>query len=291
MNGAVKTKVRETLLFQLFAFRLSDRAALRFAQLLGESFLLMTLSLWLPYVMHFEQSAVYSLFVVSFILMERVDFLLAENKHNIWTRKWSGWKSNTLSIGSILAIFSGIFLSSFLFGHALIWLNALQGFKESFAFFLQGMELEPSVDLASRFQGFLPILAHNFKVLVTLSVVTICYRGYGLILVLGWNGCVWGGVFGLLFYHSFAGKGTFGVWVVFQAFIAVLPHLFLEASAYVAGALAALFFSKAVTKYEPGDSRLAQVYRVSLFLLFIAIILLFLGGAAEVSIPPKILPF
>lgn len=291
MSHTSKTVVHETLLYQLLSFDLVNHQSYRYTKLFIESFFVMTLACWLPYIFHFEQSAVYSLFVVSFALLERAHFLLEENKQNIWSRQLGGWKSNALSANSILAIFVGIFLAALCFATLLLVLYSPQELKSTFAFFLRDFQLDASNGIATRFTGFIPIFTHNLLVMVTLSVVVLCYRAYGLILVLAWNACVWGGVFALFFWLGFTGVKVSGVVVVLQSFVAVFPHLLLEAAAYIMGALAALFLSKGVTKYEFGDERFLSVIKVSGLLFVVALITLAIAGLVEVTLPPRLMPF
>ena len=65
-------------------------------------------------------------------------------------------------------------------------------------------------------------------------------------------------------------------------FAAILPHLILEALAYVIAGLAGVFISIAILKYAIGSSELHRVSVACLTLLSVALAVLLLATATEI---------
>ncbi len=68
--------------------------------------------------------------------------------------------------------------------------------------------------------------------------------------------------------------------------VALLPHLVLEAAAYVLLALAAIFSSQAMASYDWRDARLRSVLRASLALTVLAVATLVTAVVAEAWLVP-----
>ena len=70
-----------------------------------------------------------------------------------------------------------------------------------------------------------------------------------------------------------------------------MPHLVVEAAAYVVGALSAIFLSRGVTLYGVTDPRLRRVLVAVLVLAVFSVVLLLLAGLREINYAPRILRF
>ena len=70
-----------------------------------------------------------------------------------------------------------------------------------------------------------------------------------------------------------------------------MPHLVVEAAAYVVGALSAIFLSRGVTLYGVTDPRLRRVLVAVLVLAVFSVVLLLLAGLRETNYAPRILRF
>ena len=70
----------------------------------------------------------------------------------------------------------------------------------------------------------------------------------------------------------------------------VTPHLLVETLAYIVGSMAALFLSKAVTKYEVSDERFKSSTFSAGQLLLTALLLLSLAAVLESFLPRWLIP-
>jgi len=126
-------------------------------------------------------------------------------------------------------------------------------------------------------------------VLASFMVLALVYRSFGALLALTWNACVWGVVLTLLVARGISLTDGSTIVFVLVALLALLPHLVLEATAYVLGALAGIFLSKGLAKYEIETVEFKMVARASGSLVLIAAILLTLAGLVEHWFPDQLL--
>ena len=103
----------------------------------------------------------------------------------------------------------------------------------------------------------------------TIAALCLLYRSYGALLTLGWNASVWVIVLAGLTRRMFGEDPLENLGIGVWAFAAIAPHLILEGAAYVLIALAAIFYSKGITKYlipvsQKGPSSTASVMAMEL---------------------------
>ena len=283
----------QSMLLELFYFKLSTRLSLRLLQLWFEACMMTLCSLFFPYILGFSQGSVIALFLLSFSLLERMQFLIDEHRDNVWQRGMQeglqNWKAHTLLATSAFAMFLGILVPLILF---VVWLSKFGGagkVKAFFHFFLSTISFQRELPLAERFGSFLGILGNNYLVLLSTIIITMLYRVFGLILILSWNAFVWAVVFVLLFQDALATTKMAASIFLLQAVPAVIPHLFIETFAYTVGAMAALFLSKAMSKYPISDERFRGSIKAVLRLVFAAVFLVLLGAVVESVLPAALL--
>ncbi len=143
--------------------------------------------------------------------------------------------------------------------------------------------------LTRRFGSFAPLLAYNAGVLVTLSIVSAVYRSLGALLVLSWNAARWATALSMLIRRAAAATTISKVLFVGVAWAAILPHLLLEAAAYVTGSISAIFFSRALLLYRWDDPQVPSVRRAVGRLYLAAFVLLILGALSESTFPRLVL--
>ncbi|MBM4396830.1 MAG: stage II sporulation protein M [Deltaproteobacteria bacterium] len=108
--------------------------------------------------------------------------------------------------------------------------------------------------------GNLPrILGHNLAVAGVAFLFSLVYRHAGMLLMLAWNASVWGVVFPFTARTAPDVSAAGSVVYFAKAFVAIFPHLLLEAVSYVLVALAGVFLSKAIRKHKPGTPAFRQV--------------------------------
>lgn len=274
-----------TLLSGFFPAELAIGYARRTAQLGGEALLVTLVSCWLPITLGLDEAGFVSLFLVAASLADRFSLLLAENRRAIWELRTGSRVANLRTAGSLLAIFCGIFV-----GYALV--AAYMGesrVSEFFGFTIEAAGVGPDRVLSPRLGSVSSIFGHNFLVLVAILCLGFLYRAYGAVLSLSWNACVWAFVLSVLIERTMARGGDHPVVFLLAAAAAVLPHLLAEASAYIIGALAAIFASRGLSRYDLGDARLRRVLRAAAFLLVISLAVLAVAAALESHFAPMVL--
>lgn len=261
----------------------------RTLRLCGEASFLMVFALLFPFILGIQQGAMIALFLVSASLMRRIRQLRDENSYNIWIRHRGGWPSNLLSAVSILGIFLGLFVANLLFAWLIHVLGSSQQWESFFDFLLRTQHLHANKPLTARFSSLGGILVNNLLVLVTTLLLVVVYRAYGLMLAISWNACIWAVV---LFYvfrqalqHTKLSTGSF----LLRSVAAILPHLVLEALAYILAALAALFLSQAFSQYKFSDIRFRQVTRAAGTLLILSGAAVVLAALTEIFLPALLL--
>jgi uncharacterized membrane protein SpoIIM required for sporulation len=110
-------------------------------------------------------------------------------------------------------------------------------------------------------------------------VLGLVYRSFGVRIVLIWNAASWGLVLPLLVLTDLATGAHHPAVLIAASFVAVLPHLVLEALSYVTAGLAAVFASLLLTNDDvsnaggPNLKSCARMLLVSVALLVTAAML------------------
>ena len=130
---------------------------------------------------------------------------------------------------------------------------------------------------------FWNLVQNNMLVLIICLALSLFY-GTGAIFILTWNASVWGVVFGLMAKNSasVAGSNPFGVFLI--TFIAVFPHLILEALSYILAAVSGGVVSKAVIREKIFSSRFNQIIQDGLMLFVLSIVVVFVAAYVEVFV-------
>ena len=102
-----------------------------------------------------------------------------------------------------------------------------------------------------------------------------------MLLVLAWNASAWGVVFSYVALTA-AGEGAAdrGLYLV-RTLACILPHLALEAAAYVVIAMAGVFTSRGVARHALDSPELVQVGAAVLQIISAGALLLALAAAVE----------
>ena len=221
-----------------------------------------------------------AVFLASFAIQGRMRILLDQNRREIWEGQRTPRAANTTLALSILALFLGVF-TAFIFLAAILDPNQVQSWF--------GPQMERYQYLSS-FQDFsippLPaLIANNLGVLFISFILAIFYRAGGALLVICWNASVWGAVIGTVFNRS-GGPGMFGTVLIC---LAMLPHLLLEAVAYIVVSMDGIFLSKAFAKYPIASYRFISVARAVLRLFAVSVLLVLCAALVEAHLAPAII--
>ena len=109
-----------------------------------------------------------------------------------------------------------------------------------------------------------------------------------MLLVLAWNASVWGVVFPFI-ARTAPDQSAGAVGYFLKSFVSIFPHLLLEAVGYVLVAMAGVFLSKSLQKYEVGSARFNQVAVAAGKLVVLASGMVALGGVVEAVVAPALI--
>ena len=170
------------------------------------------------------------------------------------------------------------------------FVSDLESLNESFGFVMSIADLHSASTIFDRrFGGFNAVFSHNLLVLFSVSLLAFLYRAYAALLILAWNACVWGLTLTLLFRQSFVFDSAEPYRAALIGIIAILPHLVLEATAYIFGAMGAINFSKAILWHSVTDRRFLVRFRGSLTAVTTAIATLLAAAFLESNWAPRLL--
>lgn len=207
--------------------------------------------------------------LTSVALIFQMNQLLDENRDAIWIHRRSPWEANSVMAFKVISIFLGVFVSTM----------ACQAIAPNI--FLRPIS-PPSAMFAN--QPW-PVFIHNLRVLMLCMVMAFIYRSAGILLVICWNGIIWStSLFN--FIQSAADAGAKNSW--FYA-LAVLPHLILEAGAYVTAGMSGVFLSKALFKYKLSSQKFFRVSRACVVILVAAVGCLWLAMELEIGLAQNVL--
>ena len=223
--------------------------------------------------------------LASAAMTPRLNQVLELNRTRIWSSEGNGRRVNLDSMMSGLSLFSGMFVAFMIIGIA----SSDSVLLKDFNFIVTRIQLDTNTVLSpERFSQGTSIFQHNLSVLITLALLSFVYRSLGAMFALGWNAGVWG-VTIVLFMGGARDTELNTVVYAIIILIAIIPHLIVEASSYLVGALAAIFLSRGITIYRFNDTRLNRVLSAVGFLVILSVGLLVSGALLENYFPRLVL--
>ena len=281
----VVQRVSNTLIGRLFPSQLDEALPERSRRLFLEAFIYTLVAYFLSYLLRLPNSGFISIFLTSISLGDRTRYLLIENRQNIYESDRTSWETNRLTAISLLALFTGILSAYFIIALTL----GTPGILREFGFAVDAAGLSQSDLLTRHFNSFELIFNNNIVVLVCITMLAFVYQSYGAMLALGWNACVWAFAITVLTLQTIHSATAAGPLKVLLSATCLLPHLILEGLAYITGALAAIFFSRAVSQYAPENTRFKNATRVCIILFGVAMAMVFVAAVLESTLVPAIL--
>ena len=210
-----------------------------------EAFLLTGLAVFIVSRTGGDATGFFSLFLAAASLVHRFQRILKTNKDQIFVEHRAPAHANLQTASSILMVFIGLCLAYLLIG----LLFQQEDLETFFGFIYDNTNSRTGTVLTREFGMFGPILFNNCVVMFTTAILCLIYRSYGALLALGWNAAVWVIVLYSLTSRLFGDSVQENIIIGAWAFIAVVPHLIIEGSAYIIAAIAAIFYSKGLTRY------------------------------------------
>ena len=191
------------------------------------------------------------------------------------------FKDNKDFIKTYLLLFLGILL---IYSLATMFLPAFQANN----LFREQLEMRGASGEAISIGGFAmfetglfwDIFKNNFMVLFFIFLLSFL-TGDGAIFLITWNASVWGTIFGVTARNAAVFEGISPLYYFGIIMLVVLPHLILEALAYIMGAISGGVISKDVLLEKFDSKRFKEVFTYNFWLFVIAVLVLILGGIVE----------
>jgi hypothetical protein len=248
-----------------------------------ETVLVSVLGIGSGFLLFPAEASLIGVFLVAFAQARTVEALLERNRQEVWGGKMDTARANLRLAVSLLTLFLGILLT-YALATLVVPEARLVGLFERQIGDFGGHSITDVV-----FDDLPAVLGHNAVVLVACFLFSLLYRHGGMLLVLAWNASVWGVVFPYI-ARTAPDQSAGGAVVYFlKSFTSIFPHLFLEALAYILIAMAGVFLSKALQKYEIGSGQFNQVAMAVARIAALSGLLLVVASAVEAMVAPALI--
>jgi hypothetical protein len=204
--------------------------------------------------------------------------IFQRNRKEIWDLHTTPARANAFLARDLTLIFLGIALAYLVL--PLVW--GVPGYVETFRGVGQQIGDRYGTGLNGLcFDDPLPTFLANARVLLVFYLVGAIFRHLGVLFVIIVNASHWG----VVLAAAFAGTLVHGEhqWFTTGLALALLlcPHLLLEMTSYVAGAMAGVFTGRALARYRLGSRPVYEVGRWVLLLLVTGMVLLAFAALVE----------
>jgi hypothetical protein len=221
------------------------KTRVRYPSILLEAFLFTGAALFIVGRLGMEGSGFFGLFLAAASLIGRFDAILESNRRMILVSKVASVRANLITAIEVMMLFMGMCCAFFVLSTQ----QSPLALRESFGFIHDMANLSDGDLLSRNFSNIQGILTHNAKVAVAIVILCTVYRTYAALLTLGWNAAVWVITLVTLTRRILEQGDLNNAKVAALSFCAVSPHLILEGAAYILIAVAAILYSRGLTKY------------------------------------------
>jgi len=251
--------------------------------ILLETIVVSVLGIGCGFILFPAEASLIGVFLIAFAQARTVAALLDRNRVQIWKEAKAPNAANFELAASLFTLFMGILATYALAALLAPEESLLELFERQIGDY-GGHSITDVV-----FDNFSGVLGHNAIVLVACFLFSLIYRHGGMLLVLAWNASVWGVVFPYI-ARTAPDLAAGGIVLYFlKSFLSIFPHLFLEAIAYILIAMAGVFLSKALQKYELGSTRFNQVALAVGKIGLLAAIVLVVASLVESIVAPALI--
>jgi len=238
--------------------------------------LFMGLGMWAGGLIFKGHSGLVGIFLLALAEARIVAALLERNRRQIWEEGMAPLRANRMLARALMVIFLGVFVTALV----AVLVMASADVQRLFAAQLKGYEAGEIINIY--FGGVAEIFRHNAKVVLGCFLLALVYRHGGMLLVLAWNASRWGVIFAWMARGTASDDLMVSAQTLGLSLVVVMPHLIVEALAYILVAMSGVFLSKSLSKYRLGSAEFTQVgwavVRLFLFGLFLLGIAAFLEG-------------
>lgn len=202
-----------------------------------------------------------SIFLIPYFetILKREQKQESKEKHRSFIRML---KDNADAIKTYYFLFFGIYLTYVIYSFSAPYLGLDVGsvFREQLS--LEGMRGGATFSFAT----FSSILFNNWWVLLACFLIALI-AGDGAIFFIAWNASTWGTIFGYRAVAASAHTGESALFALLIILVMTLPHLILEAGAYILAAIAGGVISDEVN--HPSEVRKFVVYFIGTGVFFV----------------------
>lgn len=124
------------------------------------------------------------------------------------------------------------------------------------------------------------VIQSNFRILLFCLLTSFIY-GSGAVFILTWNASVWGVIIGTIIKNSYYLSAVNPFLYITLTFLAVFPHIIIEASAYLLVAISGGVISKATLREKFLSKRFKHVIVDGLVILLVAAVILLIAALIE----------
>jgi uncharacterized membrane protein SpoIIM required for sporulation len=132
------------------------------------------------------------------------------------------------------------------------------------------------------------IFFHNLYVMLFFFVIALPFRQGGVMLAVAWNASVWAATFVTLSRNWAENHNIDFVNAFARIVAATVPHMLIEAAAYMVAGIAGVFVSKAFLRYALESERFGSVLKGAGMLLLIGLSLITIGSLWEGLLAPQL---
>ncbi len=222
-----------------------------------------------------SEASLVGVVLLAFSQGKTVEALLDRNRDEIWGQLISPRWANAKLAWSLLVVFLGVFTTY------LVAVQLAPGARVEALFDKQLGDFAAGSVQDIVFGSFSQLMRHNAVVFLGCFAFALIYRHAGMLLVLAWNASAWGVVFSYLALVA----DVPGAWAraiyIGETMLCILPHLVLEATAYVLVAMAGVFTSRGVARHKIGSDAFMQVAQAILQIFLFALGLLAVASVVE----------
>lgn len=233
------------------------------------TFLVSIISMFISYFIFKENLGIFNIVLISLVLVTFINSMMVLEEKETETQIQ---KSFLEKHGDIISAFAAMFIGMTL-AMSLAFIILPEQVVEKM-FYEQIREINIIQGKFTFGSQFMDIVANNLSVLM-LSFLLSFLIGTGAILILSWNASVLAAAIGMI-------TKSLGGWHGFPlAVLTFLPHGVFEITAYFVGAISGGLISACVIRKR---AKLGFILKDALSLLFIAVIMLIIGGLIETFI-------
>ncbi|MFH8080616.1 MAG: stage II sporulation protein M [Candidatus Aenigmatarchaeota archaeon] len=233
------------------------------------TFLVSIVSMFISYFVFKQNLGIFNIVITSLVLVTFINSMMILEEKETETEAQKNFLEKH---GDIISAFAAMFI-----GMTLAMSIAYIILPESIVEKMFNEQIREINIIQGRFtfgSQFLDIVTNNFSVLM-LSFLLSLLIGTGAILILAWNASVLAAAIGMI-AKSLGGLHGFPI-----AVLTFLPHGVFEITAYFIGAISGGLISAAISRR---NSNFWLIVKDSFVLIFIALIMLVIGGLIETFI-------